>query len=180
MRKQPFTLLLLAFFAGCADNIDTGCQKPTDCKGARICVGGQCLDPGGDGGAINHPDLAGTLVDGASVEDLGIADLGMPDLIMPPDLTPPPPVLSKVSPAIGPTTGGIALTLDGANFVPGAKVMIAGTDAAGAWVSGTQLTATLPAKPGTLGRVAVIVTNPDGQSATRADLFGYYCVFRPD
>ena len=126
------------------------------------------------------PDLAiprdlASPPDSATASDLAIPpDLAMPDLTTLPDLRLPPPVLSNVSPPIGSTTGGIALSLTGANFEPGAKVTIAGLDAGAGWVSATKLTATLPAKPGAVGYVAVTVTNPDGQSAARADLFRYY------
>jgi uncharacterized protein with LGFP repeats len=48
--------------------------------------------------------------------------------------------------------------------------------ATGVMVSGAgQLTATLPAHLGAWGQgVPVVVQNPDGQMASRTDLFGYY------
>jgi outer membrane protein assembly factor BamB len=59
-------LLIAALAPGCGDDVvvaDGGaCQKDTDCKGARICQKGQCVDPpraasdggtdGGDGGPV--------------------------------------------------------------------------------------------------------------------------------
>ncbi len=126
-------------------------------------------------------DAAKAAADLATVDLAPVADLGQPDLVTLPDLVAltdlvklPPPSLGAVAPGKGPTTGGTQLTVGGANFVPGAKVFVAGIDAAAVYVSPTQLTATLPTKPGALGKVAVSVSNPDGQMVSRADLFAYY------
>lgn len=97
--------------------------------------------------------------------DLAVAsDLAQPD---------PAPALSAVTPAIGPTTGGISLSLAGQNFAAGATVTIAGKPAT-ATGSATLLTATLPAQPGAFGLVPVVVQNPDGQKVSRSDLFAYF------
>jgi IPT/TIG domain-containing protein/fibronectin type III domain protein/thrombospondin type 3 repeat protein len=84
----------------------------------------------------------------------------------------PAPTVTSVSPSSGPTAGGTAVTLAGTNFVSGATVRIGGTAATGVtFVSATQLRATTPA--GSAGGQSVQVTNPDGQSATRASAFTY-------
>lgn len=71
--------------------------------------------------------------------------------------------------------GGVLLSVTGDNFAGGATVSIGGVPAANVVVwSGTLLTATLPARPGTLGKVPIIVRNPDGNQASRSDLFAYY------
>src|SRR6185295_3815829 len=83
-----------------------------------------------------------------------------------------PPSVSSVTPSSGPTTGGTAVTITGTNFATGATVSFGGTAATNVNVtSGTTLTATTPAHAA--GNVAVVVTNPDAQSATLASGFTY-------
>jgi hypothetical protein len=99
----------------------------------------------------------------------------------PPVTTPPPtpepapapaPTLSSVSPAVGTTAGGTTITITGTSFVSGATVRVGGTSATGVtFVSATQLRANTPA--GTPGPKSVQVTNPDSQSASRANAFTY-------
>jgi hypothetical protein len=122
----------------------------------------------GDMGGPPRPDMP--------LVDLAMPDLAMPDLEMPDLTTLPAPTLSAAAPAKGSSAGGPmdGLTLTGTNFVQGAKVTVGGLDAMAKWVSATQMTATVPQNPGALGPVPVVVRNPDGQSATRNDLFAYY------
>lgn len=87
-----------------------------------------------------------------------------------------PPTLSAIAPTQGPTSGGTAVTLTGTNLQAGATVTIGGSAATNvSVVSATQLSATTPA--GTAGAKAVVVTNPDGQSATLARGFLYTSAF---
>jgi hypothetical protein len=87
----------------------------------------------------------------------------------------PLPTLAAIAPVVGPTGGGIVLTLDGQNFVDGATLTIDGVAATQvSVVSSTRMTALLPSRPDALGQVAVTVTNPDGNTASRWDLFSYY------
>ena len=89
--------------------------------------------------------------------------------------TAPTPSVSSVTPALGPTSGGITLTLDGANFVSGTSVSIAGRAATQVTVvSPNRITLSLPASPGSLGLAPIMVSNPDGHSSSRSDLFSYY------
>jgi hypothetical protein len=82
------------------------------------------------------------------------------------------PTFSSNTPTSGPTAGGTVVTITGANFVSGATVTIGGTAMTGVtFVSATQLRATTPA--GTAGAKTIVVTNPDGQSASRASAFTY-------
>jgi hypothetical protein len=84
----------------------------------------------------------------------------------------PAPVLSSVSPNHGSTAGGLQVTLTGQNFVSGAKVAFGGAAATNViLVSVTQLTAVTPAHR--QGSVSVVLTNPDGQSATLSGGFTY-------
>ena len=83
----------------------------------------------------------------------------------------PPPTLTAVSPASGPTTGGTAVTLTGTNFAAGATVTIGGTAATSVVVaSATSITAVTPA--GAAGARDVRVTS-GGQSVTRTGGFTY-------
>ena len=84
----------------------------------------------------------------------------------------PAPTLTTVSPSSGPTTGGTAVTMTGQNFASGATVTFGGAAATSVVVvSATQITAHTP--PHAQGSVNVVVTNPDGQSATLAGGFTF-------
>jgi hypothetical protein len=80
--------------------------------------------------------------------------------------------LTSLSPTSGPTSGGTVITLTGTNFVSGATVRVGGVAASAVtFLSATQVRATTPA--GTAGARDVQITNPNGQSATRAGAFTY-------
>lgn len=84
----------------------------------------------------------------------------------------PAPTISSISPNTGSTAGGTSVTISGANFTTGASVTIGGTPATGPTVvNSTTITAVTPAH--TAAAVNVIVTNPDGQSATLPNAFTY-------
>lgn len=84
----------------------------------------------------------------------------------------PAPTISTVTPASGPTAGGTVIAVAGTGFVSGATVSVGGTAATGVSVSSaTSLTATVPARAA--GLVNVVVTNPDGQSVTKANAYTY-------
>jgi hypothetical protein len=83
----------------------------------------------------------------------------------------PAPGVSTVSPTSGPTTGGTQITITGTGFVAGASVTLGGTAASGVVSNSTTITATTPAH--TAGTVDVAVTNPDGQSGSKAGAFTY-------
>src|SRR6185436_15603729 len=81
------------------------------------------------------------------------------------------PTGSRVSPNNGPTTGGTAVTITGANFVAGATVTFGGTAATNVVVvSGTSITATTPAHAA--GAVTVVVT-VNSQSGSLGNGFSY-------
>ena len=84
----------------------------------------------------------------------------------------PAPTVTSINPSDGPTGGGTGLTITGTNFVPGATVSFGGTPAAAVTVAGS--TSIAVAAPGhAAGTVDVVVTNPDGQSATLANGYTY-------
>jgi hypothetical protein len=88
----------------------------------------------------------------------------------------PAPTLSGVSPGSGPIDGGTPVTLTGTNFASGATVTLGGVQATGVTVvSATQINAVTPAHA--QGSVNVVVTDPDGQSATLSA--GYTFVLQP-
>ncbi len=83
------------------------------------------------------------------------------------------PIVTGISPASGPVTGGTSVTISGSNFTNATAVNFAGTAATSFIInSDTQITATSPA--GTAGPVDVTVTTVGGTSATSsADQFLY-------
>jgi hypothetical protein len=85
-----------------------------------------------------------------------------------------PPVLSAVSPAVGPTAGGTVVTLTGANFDPTAAVRFGAATLSGAAVTRVDATTLrVAAPPAPKGLVDVAVVNADGQSSTIAGAFRY-------
>lgn len=88
-------------------------------------------------------------------------------------LTSPAPTIASVNPARGTTAGGTAVTITGTGFQPNAAVTFGGTAATNVTVNGdgTQITATTPAHA--VGKVDVVVTNPDGQHVTLTNGFEY-------
>ncbi|HKP11437.1 MAG TPA: IPT/TIG domain-containing protein, partial [Blastocatellia bacterium] len=84
----------------------------------------------------------------------------------------PAPNVSGITPNAGPTSGGMSVTITGANFVSGASVTIGGAAATNVAVSnGTTITATTPAHAA--GAADVTVTNPDNRSGTLTGGFTY-------
>ena len=84
----------------------------------------------------------------------------------------PPPILTHVDPNSDVVVGGATVKIIGENFQDGATVTIGGKAASNViFVSSTELTAEVPA--GTTGNADVVVTNPDGKSATLAGGFTY-------
>ena len=87
---------------------------------------------------------------------------------------PPPSTVSinSVTPPIGPSGGGTAITIYGTGFVSGATVTISGISVSATVVSSTQITAVTPAVSGT-GVVTVTVTNPTASTASLPSAFTY-------
>ena len=86
--------------------------------------------------------------------------------------------ISAITPAIGHTTGGTAVTLSGTNFVADATVTIGGVTATNVTrVNMTTITATTPAHAA--GVVDVVVTNPGEQALTLTDGFTFTTAAAP-
>ena len=87
------------------------------------------------------------------------------------------PVIVAVSPAYGPSVGGTAITLTGANFLGATSVTIGGAPCTNVQVvNSATVTAVTPA--GTVGAKTVAVTTPSG-SASLANGFTYATVVVP-
>jgi len=84
----------------------------------------------------------------------------------------PTPVVTSVSPSVGPAAGGATVTLTGANFTGATSVRFGKAEATGVTVdSARSITATSP--PG-VGAVDVTVTTPSGTSPTgSSDRYSY-------
>jgi len=88
-------------------------------------------------------------------------------------MLPGTPVVSSVSPASGPTTGGATVTIDGVNLL-GATAVHFGTVASASFSVTSDTTMSAQAPPGAAGVVDITVTSPRGTSATSsADQFTY-------
>lgn len=118
-----------------------------------------------DLGGGSSADLAGSVGDGGTEGDL--SGSGGTDLAQTPNLT-------SASPAQGPTTGNVDITLVGSGFQTGATVTIDGQAATVKSVSATQIVVSLPPRPGVKGLVTVSVLNPSGRAAMSGSIFGYY------
>ncbi len=88
-----------------------------------------------------------------------------------PSPAPTPLTLTAVSPSTGPAGGGTPVTLTGDGFVSGATVMIGGVRASVTAFTSTSMTASTGMHA--VGVVGVVVTNPDGRSASLAEAFTY-------
>ena len=112
-------------------------------------------------GTVGSADVIVTNPDGKSVTLAGSFTY----------IEPPPPTLTSVEPDEGIVTGGATVKIIGENFQDSATVTIGGNAANVISVSPTELTVQAPA--GTVGSADVVVTNPDGKSATLAGGFTY-------
>ena len=94
----------------------------------------------------------------------------------PPCTIDPAPTPVSAVPDTGPTSGGIIVAVNGTDFVSGQGLQVAfdGTPATlTAWVSPTQLIATLPPRIGKAGPATITVRNPDGQQTALSGAFSY-------
>jgi hypothetical protein len=87
------------------------------------------------------------------------------------------PGITTVSPAVGPSTGGTRITIDGSNFRAGKSlaVHVGGKPASDVtWVSATKVTAITPSHPGVSTPLSVQVTNPSGAKFSLSNAFKPY------
>ncbi|MHB8645916.1 MAG: virginiamycin B lyase family protein [Thermomicrobiales bacterium] len=84
----------------------------------------------------------------------------------------PPPTVTASAPTGGTAAGGTMLTITGTNFLPDATVTVGGYAAVAVAVTGpTRITART--SPHATATGPMVVTNPDGQSATSPTSFAY-------
>lgn len=82
------------------------------------------------------------------------------------------PVVTNVSPAVGPTTGGTMVTVTGSGFTGATSVQVGGSASRFTVDSDTHITATTPAH--SAGDADLVVTTPAGSSQTGSgDVFTY-------
>jgi hypothetical protein len=84
----------------------------------------------------------------------------------------PPPKLRQVSPAAGPSLGGLEVALLGEDFAEGVTARFGGVSAETRFLTGNELKVTTPAFSGAF-EVAVTVVNPDGASSVLEAAFTY-------
>lgn len=109
----------------------------------------------GDGGTSGSGDMTGGGGGNSDMPGTGTLSLG------------------SVSPALGPSTGNVPITLTGTGFSANTTVTINGVAATVTNVTSSQLTVTLPAQLGVKGKVPIRVQSGAGD-VTRSDLFAYY------
>jgi hypothetical protein len=83
----------------------------------------------------------------------------------------PAPVIASILPTSGPIAGGTVVTIGGTGFLTNPAVKFGGVAATNVSATPTSITATAPAHAA--GKVDVVVTNSDGQSATLTQAFTY-------
>lgn len=84
------------------------------------------------------------------------------------------PIVTEISPLVGPNSGGTTISIGGQNFQSGATVTVGGAACTNVNVlSANRITCTTPAKAATCGLATVTVQNPSGMAAMRGDLFAY-------
>jgi hypothetical protein len=84
------------------------------------------------------------------------------------------PIVTDISPLVGPNSGGTTISIGGQNFQSGATVTVGGAACTNVSVlSANRITCTTPAKAATCGLATVTVQNPSGMTAMRGDLFAY-------
>jgi subtilisin family serine protease len=86
-------------------------------------------------------------------------------------ITTSPPRPAGIGPNAGSTKGGTAVTISGDYFQAGAQVTIGGVAAGIRSVTRTTISAVTQAHA--VGTVSVVVTNPDGQTATLTNAYTY-------
>ena len=83
----------------------------------------------------------------------------------------PAPTVTSILPVSGSISGGTVVTISGTGFLSNPTVKFGGVAATNVSATATSITATAPAHAA--GKVDVVVTNSDGQSATLTQAFTY-------
>lgn len=84
----------------------------------------------------------------------------------------PAPVITKITPPSGPSSGGTYVTLTGTSFVAGSTLLVGGNLAKELRLEKNNLIFMTPSH--NAGNADLVLINPDGQSYTCIDCFYYY------
>jgi len=114
---------------------------------------------------------AGTFAFVCNIPDCGTGHSSMFGTMKVNAVTNPAPTVSSILPTSGSINGGTVVTITGTGFLSNATVKFGGVAATNVSVTSTSITATAPAHAA--GKVDVVVTNTDSQSATLAQSFTY-------
>ena len=153
----------------CSDGTKNGKETDVDCGGAcsrcadgKMCSAGADCASGACAGGKCLFSLGGMCTFGSDCAS-GSCLAGKCGL--------PAPTITSVTPPVGPLATATAIQVRGAGFVSGATVSVGGVPATKVVLkSASEIDAVTPAS-GTRGKIALVVTNPDGQSATGAFTF---------
>jgi hypothetical protein len=127
-------------------------------------------------GTAGAKDVVVTNNDGQTATKVGGFTCVVPPTISiaPPAIPVAVPTISSIMPDSGPTKGNTPITIRGTNFVSGGSfgVKVGGWAATNVtWINATTITAKTPL--GSAGARIVVVTNNDGQTATKVGGFTY-------
>ncbi|MGV3621301.1 MAG: IPT/TIG domain-containing protein [Archangium sp.] len=87
--------------------------------------------------------------------------------------TQPAPIVTSISPTMGPVAGGTSITINGTQFVTGASVAFGSTlSSSVTFESDRKLVAVSPSSA-SAGAVSIVVTNPGGRSSSLPNAFTY-------
>lgn len=84
-----------------------------------------------------------------------------------------PPIISTVTPSVGPTTGGTLVTVNGTGFSSNTAVLLGTASCAVQTINTAGTTLTCTSSPAAAGIVSATVTNPDGQTYSKSNAFSY-------
>ena len=107
----------------------------------------------------------------AGLGTLAVGTLGCGDGPSSPSQTPEALAVTSVSPAVGAAETPTTVFINGTGFLAGATVTLGGAATSVAVLSSRSLSASTPIRAD--GTVDLVVTNPDGQSATLPGAFTY-------
>jgi plastocyanin len=114
---------------------------------------------------------AGTFAFVCNIPDCGTGHSSMFGSLKVNAVANPAPTVAGIQPVSGPSGGGTAVTISGTGFLANPAVKFGGVAATNVTATATSITASTPAHAA--GKVDVVVTNSDAQSATLAQAFTY-------
>ena len=160
-----------ASLGGFADSSDAGAFWVFTRSGAAWSqLDSKLVGAGGAGNSTQGNSVAvsgdaSTILEGGPSDDTGTG------AVWPFVISGPAPSIGGFSPGAATVGVAITLTVNGANFLPGAVVNWNTTALATTFVSSTQVTAAVPASlAASAGSASITVVNPDGKTSTASSL----------